>query len=508
MKRIRITLCLLIFIAVATLVLATRAVAQATVVVGTGNPDGDVLAVQAAVNQGGQVIAERHFSFDRAPTIPRALGEMATVLVSQGVAISGTREEDDEMRSIERECKSNSSAHHRQASEAVLFWNEQATHSIVDLGAKAPPIGLVELAIVHTAIYDAVNAICDSPFTPYAVAPTVRYPALLDAAVAAAAHDTLLAMYPDQQEALDATYAQWLDQIKGHHRAKLNGIAVGQQAAAGILNLRANDGRYAGTPWDPPPPGPGVWEPTPPGYLPASVPWARDITPWTMESPSQFPLPPPPDLDSELWVHDYNQVKAYGGAVSDLRTPEQADLAKFFTDQPVLQWDRAWRGIAVNQRLSTLDASRFFAILTTASSDSLIGCWESKFTYAFWRPVTAIRVGGGNPNLEADPDWIGLVITPNHPEYPSAHAWFSGGVAEALRSYFGTDAFGFSIDSNVPNLMFPVRYYNSFSEALTDIRNARIYGGMHYENSTLRGADLGQQVAQQLMQKFFRPTER
>jgi hypothetical protein len=219
-------------------------------------------------------------------------------------------------------------------------------------------------------------------------------------------------------------------------------------------------------------------------------------------------VPPPPDLDNDLWVHDYNQIKTFGGAVSDVRTPEQADLAKFFTDQPVLQWNRIWRDIAVNQRLSTLDASRFFAILTTASADSLIGCWESKFTYVFWRPVTAIRVGGANPTLDADPNWIGLVTTPNHPEYPSAHACFAGGWTEALRIYFGTDAFGFSIDSTVPNLMFPVRSYSSFSDALTDIRNARLYGGMHYENSTLRGAELGRAVAQQLMQKFFRPTDR
>jgi hypothetical protein len=406
------------------------------------------------------------------------------------------------------DCESRSNPHHRRASEAVLFWNQQATHSIVDLGAQGPPIGLVELAIVHTAIYDAVNAICGVPFTPYAGAPTVQYPALLDAAVAAAAHDTLVAMYPDQEDALDVAYAEWLDRIRGHHTAKRNGIAVGQQTAAAILNLRANDGRHAGTPWDPPPPGPGVWEPTPPGYLPAATPWVRDITPWTMDSPSQFHAPPPPDLDSDLWVHDYNQVKAYGGAMSDVRTPEQADLGRFYTDQPVLQWNRAWRGIAVNERLSTLDASRFFSIMITAAADSLIGCWESKFTYAFWRPVTAIRVGGGNPSLDADPDWIGLVITPNHPEYPSAHGCSSGGVTEALRSYFGTDTFRFTIDSNVPDLMFPVRSYSSFSEALTDIRNARIYGGMHYEDSTLRGAEIGEQVAQQLMQKFFRPTER
>jgi hypothetical protein len=327
-------------------------------------------------------------------------------------------------------------------------------------------------------------------------------------AVAAAAHDVLAALYPAQGAALDQQYAAYLDGIQGHHEGKLNGIAVGQQTAASILALRANDGRNAGTGWTPPPPGPGIWQPTPPGLLPPATPWIRFVTPWTMTSPSQFRVQPPPTLDSDLWVRDYNETKAYGGAISSVRTAEQTDLGRFIGGpgvQPMLQWHGTWRGIAAGQGLSVLAAARLFAMLSTVSSDALIGCWDSKFQYAFWRPVTAIRAGGGNPALVSDPDWIGLVTTPNHPEYPAAHGCFSGSVVEVLTAYFGTDELHFTMSSAAPGLLQPVRSYDRFSQVLTDILNARIYGGMHYRNSTASGAELGQQVARQAIDHFFLP---
>ncbi len=407
-----------------------------------------------------------------------------------------------------RGCESGSNGDRRAASHAVVFWDEVAGHSIAELGGRGNALTSVEIAIVHTAVYDAVNAVCGYRFTPYAVTPEVRRPALPEAAVAAAAHDVLVALYPGQQEELDRKYAKFLEVIPGHHRAKLNGVAAGRQAAAGILDLRANDGRYAGPPWDPPEPGPGVWEPTPPGYLSPATPWIRDVTPWTMASPSQFRLPPPPDLNSDVWVRDYQETKAYGGQVSDVRTAEQTDLARFIGGVGVsglLQWHDVWRGIAINQGVSTLDAARLFAMLSTASSDAFIGCWDSKFTYAFWRPVTAIRAGGGNPSLEPDPDWIGLVITPNHPEYPAAHGCVSGAIVTTLQAYFGTDELSFTMSSVAPGLIQPVRQYNSFSQALEDILNARIYGGMHYRTSTEYGSELGQQVARQMVENFFLP---
>ena len=407
----------------------------------------------------------------------------------------------------ERGCESESISD-RRAKNAVVFWNEVADHSIADLGGRGPPVGSVEAAIVHTAVYDAVNAVCGYRFSPYAVMPEVRHPALSEAAAAAAAHDVLVALYPNQQKELDLKYAEFLDGIPGHNRAKLNGIAAGQQAATGILQLRADDGRYAGTPWQPPSPGPGVWEPTPPGYLPPATPWIRDVTAWTMASPSQFRAPPPPDLNSDVWVRDYQETKAYGGQVSDVRTAEQTDLAQFVGGvgvQGMLQFHDAWRDIAIHQGLSTLDAARLFAMLSTASSDALIGCWDSKYTYAFWRPVTATRAGGGNPRLEADPNWIGLVITPNHPEYPAAHGCFFGAIVATLQAYFGTDELSFTMTSAAPDLIQPVRQYKSLSQALEDILNARIYGGMHYRSSTEYGSDLGQQVARQMVENFFLP---
>jgi hypothetical protein len=394
------------------------------------------------------------------------------------------------------------------APNAIVFWNAVADNSIAIVGGKSPQAGSVETAIVQTAVYDAVNAICGSPFSPYAVKPNVRAPALPEAAVAAASHDVLLALYSDQRTALDQQYAAYLNTISGHEQAKLNGIAVGQQTAAGILALRANDGRNAGTGWTPPPPGPGVWQPTPPGLLPPATPWIRFVTPWTMNSPSQFRVMPPPALDSPVWVHDYNETKAYGAATGSLRTPEQTDLGQFVGGagvHPMLQWHTTWRGIADGQDLSVLEAARLFAMLATAASDALIACWDSKFEYAFWRPVTAIRAGGGNPTLTSDSTWIGLVTTPNHPEYPAAHGCFSGSVVEVLQTYFGTDELDFTMTSLAPGLLQPVRSYQRFSQALTDILNARIYGGMHYRNSTVVGAKLGRRVARHAMRRFFVP---
>ena len=403
------------------------------------------------------------------------------------------------------------SEHPASGTNAVVLWNAIADNSIGVIGGKLPQQGSVETAIVQIAVYDAVNAICGYPFTVYAVKPKVHVPALAEAAVAAAAHDVLVALYPAQAAELDQQYADYLGAIPGHHEGKLNGIAVGQQTAAGILALRANDGRDAGTGWTPPPPGPGIWQPTPPGFLPAATPWIRFVTPWTMSSPSQFRVPPPPALDSNVWLHDYDETKAYGGAISSVRTAEQTDLAKFFGGagvNPMLQWHSTWRSIGTDEELSVLGAARLFAMLSAASSDALIGCWDSKFQYAFWRPVTAIRAGGGNPDLIADPTWIGVVTTPNHPEYPAAHGCFSGSVVEVLRAYFGSDELHFTMSSPVPGLLEPVRSYDRFSQALADILNARIYGGMHYRNSTTFGSELGKQVARHTLENFFLPRKR
>jgi hypothetical protein len=146
-------------------------------------------------------------------------------------------------------------------------------------------------------------------------------------------------------------------------------------------------------------------------------------------------------------------------------------------------------------------------MLSTASADALIACWDAKYSYNFWRPVTAIRAGDtdGNPLTTPDPTWIGLLVTPNHPEYPAAHGCFSAAVTETLKHFFGSDDVCFSIDSGVAGLASPVRGYRRFSDALQEVLAARVYGGMHYRNSTRVGAVLGQQVSRYTTRHFFRP---
>ena len=206
------------------------------------------------------------------------------------------------------------------------------------------------------------------------------------------------------------------------------------------------------------------------------------------------------DTKAAIVLANSAAIEAFGYSLAELM---ELPAASLFDDQPA--WHNAWRSVAVNQHLSTLQAVRLFAMLSTASSDAMIGCWDSKYTYAFWRPVTAIRAGGGNPRLHADPNWIGLVITPNHPEYPAAHGCFSGAVVATLQAYFETDQLSFQMSSPAPGLVQAVRQYDRLSQALEDILNSRIYGGMHYRNSVRQGAALGQQVARQVVERFFLP---
>ena len=388
--------------------------------------------------------------------------------------------------------------------DAVLDWNAHAARAIVTVGGQVPPRALIRLAMVHLAIYDAVNAIEGAPFESYASVPNVVRPASAEAAAATAAYDVLVALFPAQVVDLDAKYAASLAALPDDI-AKVNGIAVGQQAASAILIARAQDGRDATVPYVPGS-GPGVWTPTPPAFLAAQAPETPFVQPFTLNSASQFRPEAPFSLASEDWARDYNEVKALGSAVGSSRTAEQTDIARFWSDNPPLQWNRAWRALSVAKGLGLADNARYFAMLTSASADALIACWDAKYSYNFWRPVTAIRAGDsdGNPETEPDPVWIGLLVTPNHPEYPAAHGCFSGASTETLKYFFGTDEIAFRMDSNVAGLVDPVRTYSRFSDALTEVLDARIYGGMHYRNSTRIGANIGKQVSRYTTRHSFR----
>ena len=364
----------------------------------------------------------------------------------------------------------------------------------------------IYLAYAHLAMYDAVNAI-DHRFQSYG--PDIPAPAGAspEAAAIAAAYNTLLYYFPDHTTTLGAQYMASLAAIPDG-AAKSDGVQVGQAAANAIITLRLNDGRGANVLYTfPSVPTAGVWIPTPPGFLPPQTPWVGQMVPFTMSSASQFlPDEPPPSLTSQDWADDYNQVKILGAVNSAVRTPQQTEIAVFWTESTAKQYPRLFRALAMERALDISDTARLFAIMWTAYADSFIGCMNAKYHFSFWRPVTAIRNGNidGNPATIADPTWTPLGITPNHPEYPAAHGCITGAMAETLKGYFGTPNLNFTVSSTAFSPPH-VHTFTSTKDLEQQVEDARIYAGFHYHHSVVQGIVLGQKVADQVLVNFFQP---
>ena len=399
-----------------------------------------------------------------------------------------------------------------QAGDPIAAWN-QISENAVKAGKHPLPVTSVEFAIVQLAIYDAVESI-DGHYQPY----YTRVPGAtgsLSAAAAKAGHDTLVGLFPAQSAALDAAYAGFL---------ATNGVdpldpgtAVGAQAAANILALRANDGRF---PLNPPPflgsTAIGQWRPTPsllpgppPTLAPGLTPWLASVRPFTMHSGSQFRVDPPPDLTSQLWADDYNETKTVGSLTSTTRTAEQTDIGYFWADSGPLLWQNALRYIAGTHLRNTGDSARMFALAEAALADAQIACWDSKYFYNFWRPITAIRLGDqdGNPATVVDPGWQPLINTPNFPEYPSGHADVSGAVSHMLRLFFGTDELTFQMTTTNALARQKTRTFTRFSQAEQEVINARVYVGIHYRNSDTTAGAQGRRVANWVFKRSLRPVD-
>jgi len=397
-----------------------------------------------------------------------------------------------------------------QAGDPIAAWN-QISENAVKAGKHPLPVTSVEFAIVQLAIYDAVESI-DGRYEPY----YTRVPGAtgsLSAAAAKAGHDTLVGLFPAQSAALDAAYADFLatngvDPVDP-------GTAVGAEAAANILALRANDGRF---PLYPPPflgsNAIGQWRPTPsllagppPTSLPGLTPWLASVRPFTMHSGSQFRVAPPPDLTSQLWADDYNETKTVGSLTSTTRTAEQTEIGYFWADSGPLLWQNALRYISGTYLHNTGDSARMFALAEAALADAQIACWDSKYFYNFWRPITAVRFGDqdGNPATVVDPNWQPLINTPNFPEYPSGHADVSGAVSHVLRLFFGTDELTFQMTTT--NALAPqkTRTFTRFSQAEQEVINARVYVGIHYRNSDTTARAQGRRVSKWVFKHYFRP---
>jgi hypothetical protein len=375
--------------------------------------------------------------------------------------------------------------------QAIMDWSGVAQNSIVVVAKKFPGEGAVLMGIVHAAIYDATVAV-DGGFRPYAVAVHAPRHSSLAAAVATAAHGVLVGLFPDQQAGdtgLDATYAAYLADIPDG-RAKANGVAVGQRVAAGILRLRADDGRNTVVPYVQAPPGPGVYEPTGPVVLGTNLPKVR---PLVLGAAAQFRPPAPPSLASRRYARDLNEVARLGRADSAVRTAEQTDTALFWTDNDIAQWNRGMLRLAAREGLDAVHTARMLALAHLAGGDAMIACFDAKYHYSFWRPIQAIARADadGNPATAPDPTWTPLRTTPPFPEYPSAHACHSSALATVLAALLGPGRVDFTLDSLVTG---QTRSYPRFADVPRDVNDARVWAGFHFRSSDVAGSTLGRRV--------------
>jgi hypothetical protein len=347
---------------------------------------------------------------------------------------------------------------------------------------------------------------------PYAIALVAPPDTSSAAAIATAAHHTLIGLQPAlgltsaQQLILNTDYANYLALIPDG-TAKTNGIAIGEQVAAAVVALRTNDGRDANptlADLNPPPPGPGVWQPNATGtVLGLRLPGIR---PLALNSAAQFRPDGPNSLTSTEYTEDFDQVKDLGRIDSTTRTAAQTTQALFWTDHDLRVWNDGMLRLAAARGFDLVQTARMLAMAHVSGGDAMIAGFEAKYHYWFWRPYKAIPLADtdGNSATAPDPTWQPLRPTPNHPEYPAAHAFHSSAVAKALATFFGTDKVAFSLDSRVTGT---TREYGSFHDAVKDVELARVLAGFHFRNSTREGSNLGRTVALYVAEHLFQPVQ-
>lgn len=379
---------------------------------------------------------------------------------------------------------------------AAQQWDKIAEDTVVGAGAFQGE-GFVYLAYVSKAMDRAVN-------------PGKRNGQNADAAVTQAAYDVLAHYFPAQAANLSALHDAALAAVPDG-AAKRNGIMYGDLAAAKVLRERAGDGLMTPiattSPYTPLAPGPGVWRRTPPAYAPAQTPWMANVRPFILDSPGQFTPPPPPSLQSQEWVNAFNEVKSLGAANSATRTAEQTATAQFYAANVNRQFELLARSIATDMNLDVPQTARLLAMVNEVGADAMISMMHAKYTFQFWRPVTAIdpasvtndglgpvpNVGDGNPLTMEQPGWTPLLTTPNHPEYPSAHCTITSAIGEVIARFMGTDAINIDLVGNAN--FSATRNFATVQDLRTQVADARVWAGLHYRFSTVAGLQLGKDVA-------------
>jgi PAP2 superfamily protein len=375
------------------------------------------------------------------------------------------------------------------------------------LGASVPENPLrtqVRTTIAQMAMFDAVNAVLDGHFRPFASKPVPAPGASPEAAAIRAAYIVALNEFPTKTATIDSAYATSIAGLSASAGAIADGIAVGEAAAYAVLAARVGDRRN-----DPelegytPGSGPGVWIPTPPAFANPQTAFLQFVTPFGYENPARFRPKAPPALHTSTYTRDYDEIKDLGSAAETSRTAEQSATALFWSPSASALWSANIRSLASTMDL--LSAARFEAIGIAAVTNALIACWDAKYTYMFWRPVTAIRAGDtdGNSRTEPDPTWTPFIVTPPHPEYPSAHTTVGAAALGFYTVWADTDRFPLAFKGNGG----AIRNYTSVKEIHAEEGNARVWGGMHWRISTEVGSALGRRIGKYTATHLLEPLD-
>jgi PAP2 superfamily len=393
--------------------------------------------------------------------------------------------------------------------DEVTDWNGimlEAAHNAV------PPTSALVMtrvaAIVQASVFDAVNGV-ERRYAPIHVAPDAPRGASQRAAAVQAAYANLVRLYPTQKSTLDTKLADSLAAIASgeaeeHSKSIARGVEWGQTVADAIWAWRSADG------FAPPPPpflggtAVGQWRPTLPGFLPGAGPQFATMTPWVIESPSQFRPAGPPALASAQYTADFSETKSMGSISSPSRSIDQTLAARFWNSTTAIYlWDQVAVELGRRRNLTLSENSRLLALLNLAMADAAIACWDAKYHYVFWRPVTAIPLADtdGNPATAADLGWTPLLVTPAFPEYPSGHSAVSGAAAGVLAAFFGSGA-DFTVESDfMPGV---VRSFGDFFSALDEVVNARVFAGIHFRTACRDGQTTGIHVAEYVLEHALR----
>jgi hypothetical protein len=396
---------------------------------------------------------------------------------------------------------------------AVLTWNTYAVNAVrASAPSKFQVEGIIYMSYVQAAVYDAVTKL-EGGYQPYhEFAYTVVPGTSVQAAVAAAAQTTLDNYLPDQAATVDGEYNAYIASLGGLGAPGVSdGVALGQAAANDIIALRSGDGRNAATPTYGTigPIIPGQWQLQSAGQT-AQTPWVASMRPFVLQQASQFRVGPPPALTSQQYAKDLNEVEAYGSVNSTVRTQDETNTAYFWNANAVNQYNGMMQNAINENGMGLVDAAHLFAMGELTTADAGIACFDSKYFYLAWRPITAIRHADldGNDATTADPNWTPLLATPTHPEYPSAHGCLTSALTDALAAALGSNHLNITVPgaTNGGTTLTTSRVFNNVQNIQNEVVDARVWIGFHFRNSVVQGENLGNDVAKYDLGQAFQPS--